>query len=50
MERFLNKLRGEPVEFVAKILGATADPWQRDALNTLSKSARLAIRSGHRRR
>ena len=47
MERILNKLRGEPVEFVAKILGATADPWQRDALNTLSKSARLAIRSGH---
>ena len=40
-------LRGDANRFVKKILRAEPDSWQEDVLKSLSKSARVAVRSGH---
>lgn len=47
LTRVIERLRGNPVDFVRQILRAEPDEWQVNALNQLSKSARIAIRSGH---
>ncbi|MBR4031126.1 MAG: DEAD/DEAH box helicase family protein [Clostridia bacterium] len=47
LERTIRKLRDEPALFVKEILRATPDAWQAEALNTIAKSPRVAIRSGH---
>lgn len=36
-----------PVLFVKEVLGADADPWQRDALTGMARGRNIAARSGH---
>ena len=40
-------LRNDPVLFVKTVLQAQPQKWQREALETIAKNNRLAIRSGH---
>lgn len=47
LKRAMQALRDDPVLFVKKILGATPDDWQAEALNALKNNSRVAIRSGH---
>lgn len=39
--------KNKPVAFVENILGATPDPWQREALRAVASGKSIAIRSGH---
>lgn len=39
--------RNKPVQFVENIIGATPDPWQREALEAVAAGKSVAIRSGH---
>lgn len=47
LAKILAKLTDDPVLFVREILGAEPDEWQAEALNSLAKESRTAIRSGH---
>ena len=43
----LMQLHGDPVLFVKSVLGAEPQAWQRDALNGVRDSSRVACKSGH---
>ena len=43
----MTELRDNPEMFVREILKATPDLWQAEALKALTKTSRVAIRSGH---
>ncbi|HCY80553.1 MAG TPA: terminase B, partial [Xanthomarina gelatinilytica] len=43
----LLKLRNDPVLFVEKVLKATPQKWQKEALLGIQKNDKVAIRSGH---
>ena len=47
IEQALKTYRDNPVKFVRDILKVTPDSWQAEALTALTKSNRVAIRSGH---
>lgn len=47
LEQTLLKLRKDPVLFVEKILGATPQRWQREALQSVVEHDRITVKSGH---
>ncbi len=43
----LRRFKSDPNAFVSEVLGVTPDKWQKEALESVVKHDRLAIRSGH---
>ena len=43
----LLKLHGDPVLFVQSVLGAEPQAWQREALEAVRDTPRVACKSGH---
>lgn len=47
MDRWILHFRRNPLLFVTKVLGASPETWQEQALNAFLSSPRMSIRSGH---